>query len=95
MTSKLSHKVATSVSRDDLGHLVVKCHGTVIVKVNESSIELNTGGWFTPTTKRRMNQTAEEYGLDFHVTQHCGKWFVRLGDILYRFTGDVLTMPRS
>lgn len=49
------------------GMTIVKYHRTNVVKFNEDVIILNTGGWFTLTTKQRMNQTAEEYGLDFRV----------------------------
>lgn len=39
-------------------------------------IRLNTGGFFTKTTKKRMNQFAEMFDLDFRVFQNKGVWGV-------------------
>ena len=60
------------------GKTVVVLHVTDIVAINrrDNSITLSTGGWFTPTTKRRMNEVAEAYGLGFHVYQTKGEWYV-------------------
>lgn len=39
-------------------------------------IRLNTGGYFTKTTKKRMNQFAEMFDLPFRVYQQSGQWYV-------------------
>lgn len=39
-------------------------------------IELNHGGYMTKTTKKRMNQFAEMFGLPFRVQQVKGDWLV-------------------
>ena len=44
-------------------------HDTPVVTFNEKTIELNTGGWRTRSTKVRMNQASQEFGLGFRVFQ--------------------------
>ena len=51
---------------------------TNIVDWDEDSIKLNSDGWQTVTTKKKMNQTSEMFGLDFQVFQKDFDWFVRL-----------------
>jgi len=40
------------------------------------NVLLNTGGWKTATTKRRINQAAKEFELGYVVVQRDGKWYV-------------------
>ena len=101
MSVTLARKVATSVRREPLGDIeelryktIVRYHDTDIVKFSENYIELNTGGWFTATTKKRMNQAASEYGLDFYVYQLDGTWYVRRGEVRYGFNGNVAVLKR-
>jgi hypothetical protein len=48
---------------------------------NNSKVHLNTGGWFTRTTKVRMNQFANHFcNGRFSVYQKNHEWFVRLAD---------------
>ena len=70
-----NHK--TTVTNKD-GVIKVKYHSTDVVTVDNKrgEVTLNTGGWFTPTTKVRMNQTANAYGLGFNVYQKDFNWFV-------------------
>lgn len=60
------------------GALRVRYHTTDIVVVDSTGlITLNSDGWRTATTKRRMNQTANQCNLGFQVVQHKGEWFVQ------------------
>ena len=69
-----SHK--TSVINDD-NILLVAYHSTIVVKVvNSQYVVLKSGGWLTPTTKRRMNQASNQYRLNFRVFQKGWVWFV-------------------
>ena len=65
----------TSVFSDD-GTTKVVLHNTKIVEFSDKSISLNAGGWTTVTTKRRMNQISEMFGLGFSVYQKDFEWFV-------------------
>ena len=69
-------RTATSVTRhDDI--LRVTYHDTDVVTVYPNGrIDLDTGGWFTATTKLRMNQASNQFGLGFVVYQRNYQWFV-------------------
>lgn len=73
-------KTATTVRTEfGVGKLSVVYHSTEVVKVAmDGTVTLNTGGWRTATTKARMNQAANEFGLSFSVYQEKGDWFVAL-----------------
>ena len=55
---------------------VCKLHRTEIVKVFNDHIVLNSGGWQTITTKRRINECLKEWNLPFSVYQKNYNWFV-------------------
>jgi len=57
----------TTITRDEAGATYVTYHRTVIVKFDDRSITLNTGGWDSVTTRRKMNQAARQFGLPFGV----------------------------
>lgn len=71
----------------------ITLHQTIVVAFNEGIIELNSGGWHTPTTRNRMNQVSNEYGLGFQVFQVKGYWFVSYKGQKIAFT-DNMTLPR-
>ena len=98
--ASLNKKVATYV-RDHVQTLkgdevtAVRYHDTDIVMFNDERITLFTGSWFTPTTKRRMNQASAEYGLGFSVVQEQSQWRVyhHLGKV-DRFANGSVTFNR-
>lgn len=51
---------------------------TLIVDKVGNEITLDSGGWQTVTTKRKMNQAARQFGLGYSVYQRDFKWFVDL-----------------
>lgn len=76
-TRKLGTR-STSIYTDPYGDTVVVYHQTEVVRFNASRIILNSGGWRTVTTKTRMNQAANQFGLGFRVSQKKGIWTVRM-----------------
>lgn len=56
-------------------------HNTDVVSFNDEEIILNTGGWRTPTTKNRMNQTSKQFNLGFKVIQKDWEWYVQVDGI--------------
>jgi hypothetical protein len=74
--NKLS-SYATTVFNED-GWYKVVYHSTCIVKWNEDQIILDNGGWQTATTKKKMNQAANQFNLGFQVYQEDFDWFVYL-----------------
>ncbi len=68
-------RVATTVATKD-NITRVTYHHTVVVEFADSYIVLRTGGWKTVTTKTRMNQAANQFGLDYYVYVSKGIWYV-------------------
>jgi len=85
-------RVATSVVTEN-GITSVYYHGTPVVRWGGGLIVLNTGGWFTSTTKTRMNQAANQHGLGFAVHQKSRKWFVTYRGETIPFNGNNVTLP--
>tara|TARA_S200002703_G_scaffold130211_1_gene117451 strand:+ start:240 stop:512 length:273 start_codon:yes stop_codon:yes gene_type:complete len=73
----------------------VKYHDTKVVTFSEDAIMLDTGGWFTPTTKARMNQTSGAFGLGFRVYQKNYDWYADYNGKTYEFTKDHLGLKRN
>lgn len=70
---------ATSL-RSDNGWMIGRYHGTDVIRWNDSVIILDSGGYQTTTTKRRMNAASIQFGLGFIVFQKDFQWFVSVGD---------------
>jgi hypothetical protein len=71
--------VATSIRTDIFKQMTyIRYHNTDVVTFDNLKIILNTGGWFTNTTKTRMNQAANQFNLGFKVFQKNGYWYVQL-----------------
>ena len=70
-------------------------HDTPVVTFNEKTIELNTGGWRTRSTKVRMNQASQEFGLGFRGFQKARDWFVEFQNETHPFETDELVLLRA
>lgn len=86
--------VATKVWSEN-GWGVVTYHSTDVVKWDESTVALNSGGWKTTTTKRRMNQAARQFDLGYYVWQHNFEWFVTTKTGTYPFVGRAMAIDRK
>ncbi len=52
-------------------------HNTVVVERDaDGNVTLDSGGWRTSTTKTRMNQASNQFGLGYSVAQRAGQWLV-------------------
>jgi len=58
------------------GKTAITYHSTAVVTFDQDSIVLDSGGWFTQTTKNRMNQTSNQFDLGFNVFQKLSVWWV-------------------
>lgn len=92
-TSKVQG-TATSIAQETTGRVVVTYHRTVVAEKNirngVACITLNSGGWLTVTTKRRINQFASEFcGNKFSVYQKAGDWFIQKGDEVIPFVDGI------
>ena len=70
-------KVGTKIDILNEGTINVLYHDTVILeRRTDGNVILNTGGYKTTTTKKRMNQASELYDLGFSVYQRNHEWYV-------------------
>jgi len=79
------NKMKATTVRTEEGVIFVRYHLTDIVKIEVDRITLDTRGYFTSTTKRRMNQAAETYELGYVVYQRKGKWYVNYKNEVFQF----------
>lgn len=68
-------KTATSVFTEN-GITKVIYHSTCVISWDEDTITLDSGGWLTATTKTRINQAANQFGLGLTLRQKAGEWIV-------------------
>lgn len=76
--------------KTEQGITIVTLHGTDIVKFGQVDIILNSGGYKTVTTKRRMNQISDMFDLEFIVYQENYKWFVDFKGEILEFADGML-----
>ena len=69
-------------------------HNTIVVSFNTNTIKLNTGGWWTNTTKTRMNQTSNQYGLGFRVYQKDYQWYIEYNNKIQSFEQNQVEIER-
>ena len=62
--------------RKERGTLYARIYKTDIVTVKNDKVTLNRSKYKTATTKKRMNQVAEQLGLDYKVYQKNYQWYV-------------------
>lgn len=87
---------------EDDGTVVWTLHDTDIVTISPRDehggrkVVFDTGGWFTPTTKRRMNQAMADENISIRVFQEKHGWFARANHIgghnEWRFDGNTCVM---
>ena len=88
-------RVNTTRGKDkDTGFYIVKYHATNVVQFNDDIIILDNGGYRTQTTKTRMNQTSNEFGLGFQVFQRDYEWFIRWNGEELPFNETQVTLNR-
>ena len=82
---------------DNLEEGFVKYHQTKIVEWNENTITLRTGGYFTQTTKKKMNLASKEFDLGFKIKQKEFDWFIldRRAHCFAKFDTESITINRE
>jgi hypothetical protein len=73
-TDKLSTYRTTWFDNGDFGG--VTYINTNIVQWRDGIVTLDSGGWETVTTKRKINQASRQFALGYTVYQRDYKWFV-------------------
>lgn len=72
--NQLSSYCTTIAAAGDL--TCITYHQTQIVAFDRHNITLRTGGWDSVTTRRKMNQTANQFGLGYAVYRDKGESYV-------------------
>jgi len=93
MQTQVFKGVSTSVYSDN-GVTHCQYHNTRVVSFDSEAITLRTGGWSTVTTKTRMNQASNQFGLGYQVFQKNFDWFVDYHGSVIPFDGNELTLIR-
>lgn len=86
-------KIATSI-RTEKSKTIVRYHSTDVVEFDSCFVSLNSGGWKTATTKARMNQASNQFGLNYQVYQKDLQWYACLPDGQIVAFRDGITFPR-
>lgn len=69
--------VGTSL-RTENGVTIGRYHNTDVIKWDDKTVTLNSGGFETRTTKKRLNAASHQFGLNFSVYQKKHVWYVVL-----------------
>ena len=76
---------------NEQSRLIVTFHNTAVVQVvNNRYVILNSGGWLTPTTKKRMNQASDVYRLNYLVYQKGWVWYVQTPETIAEFIDNII-----
>ena len=84
----------TKIARFDNG-AIVTYQTTNIVEFNAERVHLDTGGWQSVTTKRKMNQAANQFDLGYSVTQVNHVWWIWTKAGRFRFEAESFTFDRA
>ena len=87
-------KHMTSKGRNDQGQTTVTYWDTDVVSWDHKVIILDTGGWGSATTKLRMNQASQEFGLGYRVWQKDFNWYVDYEGETLEFNDRTLELTR-
>ncbi len=87
--SAMPIKVGNSMVRVvDGGDALYYLHGNRIASMFEGKLNLTDCGWRTPTTKERLNSIMQVLGIDGHIHQSKGEWFMTLNGITSWWEGS-------
>jgi hypothetical protein len=89
---KLSTYRTTIAQAGDL--TAITYHSTQIVAFDRHNVSLRTGGWDSVTTRRKMNQAANQFGLGYSVYRDKGASYVRTPAGAVRPLEDNMTFSR-
>ena len=86
-------KLNTTVRSPKQGDISVVLYNTEVVKVQDGTAYLNTGGFNTPTTIRRMNQASNQYKLGFQAFLRKGIPYVTINGKTIPFQDNQVSFP--
>ena len=66
-------------------NIAIKLHNTEVIKFYPDKIVLNSGGWYTPTTKDRLNSFS-----GYQINQESGIWHIGVNGKTYKFNDNMV-----
>ena len=66
----------TYLQQDSFGDVVMLLHGNVVARFDTEGVSLFSAGWYTPTTKDRLNSALSLAGIPLTVYQKDWGWFI-------------------
>ncbi len=69
-------KKGNTETRQQGSETIIRLYDTDIVQIAPDMVALNTGGHNTVTTKRRINEVLDHYGIDAYVFVRSKIWYV-------------------
>lgn len=91
--TKLGKGHTTVAMREGTTH--VTYYNTIVCAFNDKRITLDNGGWVTASTRTRMNQASQQFGLGYHVHIANGAMIAVYNGKQHPFVGQVLTLARN
>ena len=88
-----SYKTIVRCTEDN--RIEVVFHKTTVVKVDEKEILLDTGDWWTRTTKSRMNQASQQFNLEYRVFAKKDTWYVEYQGKQHEFAESPIRLNRA
>jgi len=70
----------TAYTDNEKGGCVIYQQTKIVEWDNNGNVTLNSDDWMTVTTKRKMNQASNQFGLGYSVFQKDFNWFVTKPD---------------
>ena len=77
LPAPFAYATATTITTAPDGSVAVRYHRTDVATLHpDCSVTLRSGGWRTLTTKRRINQAFEFFGIPARLYQRQHEWYV-------------------
>lgn len=87
-------RTGTSIAGDGEGNTEITYHSTKVVIFNPDLIVLDSGGWYSNTSKTRMNQASNTFKLGYQVFQQKHQWYVSFGGKTFPYS-DKMRLDRK
>ena len=74
--NRIGRHATTFQVKDNMLSVVYQNTEVVRADLTKKNVWIKTNGWYTPTTKTRINQTFNQFGIPLRVFQKAGTWFI-------------------
>jgi hypothetical protein len=86
-SKKIGHN--TLLSKTDINEIGIRYHSTYIIKIDPTNIiKLDTKGWWTPTTKDRLNKFLNCRNVGIY--QEKNQWYIRGNNGTFKYDDGIM-----